>query len=187
MSDIRVLILPGRGGSGPDHWQSHWEAAYPDYIRVQQREWDNPTRDEWVETLQTAIAQSDAPTVLVAHSLSVSLVVHWAQKYGAQQPNVQGALLVAPSDVERWDYPVGTQGFAPIPLLQLPFKSIVIASEDDPRVTLERATDLAHAWGSKLELAGKLGHMGSASLLEKWPFGFQHLQILIDDAVVTQS
>jgi len=32
MSDTRVLILPGRGGSGPDHWQTHWEAANPGFF-----------------------------------------------------------------------------------------------------------------------------------------------------------
>lgn len=186
MSDIRVLILPGRGGSGPDHWQSHWQSAHPEYLRVQQKEWDNPRREDWVDTLQSEIASSDAPTILVAHSLSVSLIAHWAEKYGSLQPNVQGALLVAPSDVERWDYPVGTDGFAPIPVVPLPFKSIVIASEDDPRVTLERAKTLAHAWGSQLAVAGALGHMGSASLLASWDFGYRHLQTLIDEATLAQ-
>lgn len=176
MSTTRVLILPGRGSSGPDHWQSHWQAAHPSYVRVEQREWDNPDRAEWVETLQAAIAASDVPVVLVAHSLSVGLVAHWAAKY---QGPVKGALLVAPSDVEAPAYPPGTTGFAPIPLQRLPFASIVVASTDDPRVTLPRATQFADAWGARLEVAGAHGHLGSASLLGAWDYGHAFLRELV--------
>ena len=177
MTTPRVLILPGRGGSGPDHWQTHWEAAHPEFIRVQQREWDSPDRAEWVETLQRAIAADDTPVVLVAHSLSVSLVAHWAAKYTGP---VQGALLVAPSDVEAPAYPAGTTGFAPIPRAPLPFPTIVVASTDDPRVTLERATEFASAWGARLEIAGAHGHLGSASYLASWDYGYALLEELVD-------
>jgi predicted alpha/beta hydrolase family esterase len=177
MSDVRVLILPGRGGSGADHWQTHWEAKHPEFIRVMQQEWDNPDRSEWVEALQQVVAVDNRPTVFVAHSLSVSLVNQWAQKYSA---NIKGALLVAPSDVEAPNYAPGTTGFTPIPLNPLPFKSIVIASEDDPRVSLERAQLFADKWGSRLEIAGALGHMGSASLLKDWPFAYRFLLELIE-------
>jgi predicted alpha/beta hydrolase family esterase len=177
-SNIRVLILPGRGGSGPDHWQSHWEQAHPAFRRVQQREWESPDRAEWVEALQAAVSESQRPTVLVAHSLSVSLVNHWAQQY--PHGPVKGALLVAPSDVEAPAYPPGTTGFAPLPRQRLPFRSIVIASTDDPRVSLPRATEFAEAWGARLEVAGAHGHLGSASLLAAWPYGYGFLQELID-------
>ncbi len=178
MSDTRVLILPGRGGSGPDHWQSHWEAAHPSFIRVQQQEWDNPDRKVWVDVLQKVIASDSTPTVLVAHSLSVSLVVHWANSYFGS--SVKGALLVAPSDVEAAAYPPGTTGFAPIPLNPLPFRSIVVASTDDPRVTLDRARQFSGAWGSRLEIAGAFGHLGSASHLADWDYGYRFLQELIE-------
>ncbi|HKU44709.1 MAG TPA: alpha/beta hydrolase, partial [Polyangiales bacterium] len=35
-----VLIIPGLGGSGPQHWQTRWEQLHG-YRRVEQREWDN--------------------------------------------------------------------------------------------------------------------------------------------------
>ncbi len=178
MSDTRILVLPGRGGSGADHWQTYWETKHPDFIRVQQQEWDNPDRTQWVETLQKVVLEDDRPTIFVAHSLSVSLVNHWAQTYHA---NIKGALLVAPSDVEAPDYAPGTTGFTPIPLQRFPFKSIVVASEDDPRVSLQRATYFAQSWGSRLEVAGALGHMGSASHLKDWPYAYRFLQELITD------
>lgn len=36
LHDYSVLILPGLNGTGVDHWQTHWEQAFPDFIRVQQ-------------------------------------------------------------------------------------------------------------------------------------------------------
>lgn len=168
---IRVLILPGRGNSGPTHWQSVWEAADTSLVRVQQLEWDNPDRADWVASLDTAINADDTddtPVVLVAHSLSVLLVAHWATRHTGP---VKAALLVAPSDVEREDYAKGTTGFAPIPLQPLPFKTIVVASDNDPRVTIERASAFANAWGAELKRAGAYGHLGSAANLGEWPFG----------------
>lgn len=178
-TEVRVLILPGRGNSGPAHWQTHWEESNPGFTRVLQDEWDSPRRDDWVRTLQAAIAESDTPVVLVAHSLSVSLIAHWASQH---EGPVAGALLVAPSDVEAPDYTPGTQGFAPIPLKPLPFPSVVVASTDDPKVTLERARAFAHAWGARLEIAGAQGHLGAAANLEDWPFGAALLDELIADA-----
>lgn len=176
MSDTRVLILPGRGNSGEYHWQSLWEQNDASFERVLQDEWQNPHRDQWVEKLNVAIHKSELPVVLVAHSLSVSLVTQWAQQYSGP---VRGALLVAPSDVEAPDYPPGTQGFVPIALKPLPFPSVVVTSTNDPKVTLERATFFANAWGSKLEVVGANGHLGSDANLGDWPFGREILSRLI--------
>src|SRR5439155_14142 len=74
-----VLVLPGYGDSGPGHWQSRWQAADPTHRRVVQRDWLNPTLDEWRETLEHAVAGCDRPPVLVAHSLACALVAHWAR------------------------------------------------------------------------------------------------------------
>lgn len=46
-----ILILPGLGSSGPEHWQSLWEASNPAFRRVVQRDWDYPDLEDWVETL----------------------------------------------------------------------------------------------------------------------------------------
>lgn len=173
----RVFTLPGRGNSGDKHWQTFWERRRPDLRRVHQDEWDNPNVDAWVETLQRAIAESTAPVVLVAHSLSVALVAHWAARYRGP---VKGALLVAPSDVEHPTYPAGATGFAPMPLQPLPFASIVVASSDDARVSLERARQFAEAWGSRLEIPGAYGHLGSQAELGEWPYGEGLLRELID-------
>jgi hypothetical protein len=65
-----------------------------------------------------------------------------------------------------------------MPLQRLPFRSIVVASTDDPYVTLERARAFAEAWGSRIVTVHGAGHINSASGLGHWPSGFALLQEL---------
>ena len=174
-AETRVLLLPGLYNSGPEHWQTHWQAEHPELVRVEQRDWETPDLREWVETLQRAIVAVPGPVVLVAHSAACSLVAHWA---AAHQGNIRGALLVAPADVEAPSFPSGTTGFAPMPLAPLPLPSILVASTNDEYVTLPRAAQFALAWGSRLEVLGALGHINSASNLGSWPEGFALLREL---------
>lgn len=141
-----------------------------------QDEWDAPVCGSWVSRLATAIGAADRPVVLAAHSAGCALVAHWAA--GADPlalRAVQGALLVAPSDPAGPNYPRGPVGFAPVPLRRLPFPSIVIASDDDPYVSLERAREYAGAWGAGLVALGKAGHINVASGHGPWPEGFELL------------
>src|SRR5262249_52621155 len=76
-----VLILPGLGNSGPEHWQTHGERQNPNFTRVEQRDWDKPDREDWIATLDKAIGAQPTPPLLVAHSLSCALVAHWAARH----------------------------------------------------------------------------------------------------------
>jgi predicted alpha/beta hydrolase family esterase len=163
-----VLIVPGYSGSGPEHWQSLWEQAHPEYRRVMQRDWEHPERDEWVSALDAAVAQAGHPVVLVAHSLGCLVVAHWAAQH--QRP-IQGALLVAPPDADDPDFAVDAGGFAPVPLAALPFRSIVVASTNDPYADLERVEFFARAWGSLCVCIGPSGHINTAAGFGPWPFG----------------
>ena len=58
-----------------------------------------------------------------------------------------------------------------MPLARLPFPATVIASSDDPYVTLARARAFAAAWGAAFVDAGALGHINAASGLGDWPAG----------------
>jgi predicted alpha/beta hydrolase family esterase len=75
-------------------------------------------------------------------------------------------------------YTFPATGFAPIPLLTLPFPSIVVASEDDPWVSLERAGFFAERWGSRFQNIGKAGHINLAAGFGPWPQGLELLQQL---------
>jgi predicted alpha/beta hydrolase family esterase len=168
----RVLIVPGWGDSGPEHWQSLWEATGDDVRRVQQRDWLYPVCAEWVDTLTRAIAEAGGPVVLAAHSLGCLAIAHCAR--GRALP-IHGALLVAPPDVERPDFPPVVEGFAPIPRERLAFPSVVVASRDDPFGDFERTRALAEAWGSRLVDIGAHGHINAEAGFGPWPLGEQLL------------
>jgi predicted alpha/beta hydrolase family esterase len=172
--DCDVLTLAGLWNSGPQHWQTLWEKKHPDWQRVAHRDWTSPECHEWVAELDAAIAASDdGPPVLVAHSLACALVAHWASSGSALR--IAGAFLVAPSDVEAPSYPKDAKGFAPMPMQKLPFPSIVVASSDDPYLTLERARAFAEAWGSRFVEIGPAGHINADSGYGEWPEGEQML------------
>lgn len=180
MSNISIVTVPGLGGSGPLHWQTLWEHENPAIRRVEQSDWDRPNLPDWIKSLESTVANAPHPVVLVAHSLAVSLVAHWAQ---TTQQKIKCALLVAPADVDSpANTPEETRGFSPIPLKPLPFPSLVVASETDPFVAIERARLFAKAWGSGFIHAGALGHINSDSNLGLWPDGKAFLQKLLDES-----
>lgn len=175
-----VLLVPGLGNSGPQHWQTLWAQRHH-YPRVEQANWDHPAGPEWVQTLAATIAQAPGPIVLVAHSLGCATVAKWASAFPTGA--VVGALLVAPADTDRPDFPPAVTDFAPMPMHALPFPSIVVASTDDQYVTLPRATAFASAWGSQLVNVGPQGHLNADSNLGDWPAGQELLAQLLPTGV----
>jgi predicted alpha/beta hydrolase family esterase len=169
VSHVPVLILPGYADSGPEHWQSHWERADTACRRVVQDDWLEPRLPQWLAALDRAVAACAVPPILVAHSLGCALAVQWAARPGAV---ARGALLVAPADVDSPAHtPEEVRNFSPLPLRLLPFSSVVVASTDDPFVTLERASALARAWGSRLVVLERAGHINADAGFGPWPEG----------------
>jgi len=170
-----ILILPGLGNSGPQHWQSVWERKYG-FLRVEQQDWETPVRTDWTAKLNETISQVETENIiLVAHSLACTTVAYWAQQYPTK---IKGALLVAPSDTEADTYPPGTSGFTPVPLAKLPFPSIVVASTNDYYVTLDRAKLFAGSWGSDFVNIADAGHINVAAGFGKWDQGLELLKAL---------
>lgn len=177
MHPASVLILPGWYNSGPEHWQSRWEAAQG-YTRVQQHDWERPLRGDWQMQLEEAVLLCQEPAVLVAHSLGVILVAAWAA-HSRNVHRVKGALLVAPGDVARDEVRALLPSWWPIERKSLPFKSILAASRNDPRCSYEMAAGLAQDWGAELVDAGHAGHINADSKLGDWPQGQALLQRLL--------
>jgi uncharacterized protein len=169
-----VLIVPGIYNSGPEHWQSLWENIHH-FQRVIQRDWDYPVCAEWVATLEQAIAETGPDTLIAAHSLGCLAVAHWA---ASTQLTIQGALLVAVPDPAGPDFPSDAVGFAAVPLKTFPFKSIVVASSDDPYGSLAHSERCASAWGSQWINIGAAGHINGSSGLGDWPEGYRLLETL---------
>lgn len=170
-----ILIHPGLGNSGPEHWQSLWEKEF-NFPRIEQQDWETPVCADWISTIDSYMQEYNPQNViLVGHSLACTTIAYWAQQYNVR---IKGALLVAPSDTEADSYPPGTTGFTPVPLIKLPFPSIVVASTNDYYVTLERAKQFAAAWGSELVNIGDAGHINVASGFGGWNEGMEILKQL---------
>lgn len=171
LSATRTLILPGIGDSGDGHWQSIWQAARPDFVRVQQRDWDNAVCAEWVDNLEQTVSEGDENVVLVAHSLGCLLVAHWAVR---THRKIKGALLVAPPDPDAAAeiFRTMTSGFLPVPVQSFDFASVVVASSDDPYGDLDFSRSCAAAWGSCFVNVGAAGHINASSGLGSWCEGF---------------
>ncbi len=177
-----VLVLPGWHDSGPLHWQTLWEEQNPDFKRVRQTDWETPKRRDWVHNITQAALQATSPIVFVAHSLGCIAVAHWFFMAPELVYRAKGALLVAPADVDREDTPLAVKDFAPIPRQPLPCPSVVVASSNDPYITLAIARELASVWGSSLEEIGEAGHINGASGLGDWPEGKRWLRRLMEEA-----
>lgn len=170
------FTIPGLGNSGTDHWQTFFENTNENFQRINQQEWDAPACSNWIETIDKALAACDPSTVvLIGHSLGCSAIAHWAAKY---KRKIKGALLVAPSDLEAPQYTFPVTGFTPIPLEKIHFRTIVVASADDPWVSLERAEQFASYWGSVFINIGKAGHINTASGHKEWKEGLDILRTL---------
>ena len=118
---INYLIVPGLGNSGPEHWQTYFQHSGNNFHKIEQQEWDSPDCEDWINTIDIKVSEFETSTViLVGHSLGCTAIAHWAKKYGKQ---IKGALLVAPSDIEKPVYTFPSTGFTPIPLDKLNFKT----------------------------------------------------------------
>lgn len=178
--NLRVLQLPGWQDSGPNHWQSRWQALYGD-TRVQQHDWMRPLRGDWLIQLEEAILASDKPVALVAHSLGCIQTAAWAS-VSRQTHRVCAAFLVAPGDAEQPDLRAQLPTWQPIAMAPLPFASALVVSRNDPYCRFDRAQALAQAWGCAVHDMGHAGHINADSGLGDWPQGHAWLQQLVAQA-----
>lgn len=168
--DVEILIVPGRKGAGPDHWQTRWQTRLKTARRVEQDDRDRPNRHRWTERLMAAVAAAEKPVIIVAHSCGVATVAHAAAQFGANR--VVGAFLVAPtSEITIASLPLFDPSFTPYPRDPLPFPSLLVASRNDDDCSYEDAGDMALNWGSTLVDAGEVGHIDSTSGHGPWPEG----------------
>lgn len=165
-----VLIIPGIGNSGPQHWQSLWQQAEPGWRRLRVADWEQVQADDWLAALEREVAELGVGGVLVAHSLGCLTVAQWAAQ-SELAAGIAGALLVAPPDPQGAAFPAQqARGFLPA-REPLPFPALVLASSDDPYSTIEKARDMARAWAAEFQVLGPLGHLNAASGLGEWPQG----------------
>ena len=177
MSSSAILVLPGWQNSGPAHWQSRWELLHG-YTRVQQHNWMQPLRGDWMMQLEEAVLAATTPVVLVAHSLGCMLTAAWAQ-HSHNTGKVQAALLVAPGDPEREELRAVLKSWSPVVMDKLPFAAVLLGSHNDPYCSFARAQSFAAAWGADFVDYGNAGHINADTGLGDWADGQARLQALI--------
>jgi len=170
------FIIPGYGGSGSEHWQTYFEKTQSNFRRINQKDWDHPDINEWVETVDKAIEGFDpASVVLVAHSLGCLTVAVWVKRYNRK---IKAALLVAPPDTDVINQKVQEKLFEESPIQRIPFPTILVASTNDPWASIQKAEFYAQHWGSEFINIGAAGHINAQSGLGEWKQGLQILSKL---------
>lgn len=170
LSEAAILILPGRGNSTADHWQSRWEKKLSSAHRVHQDNWEHPARAHWVARIVQAVAAVQKPAVLVTHSLG-GIAAVWAA-HQCHPGKIAGAFIVAPpSDARIREAEEIDNAFAPIPREKLPFPAVVVASRNDFRATLAWSEAIASSWGAEFVDAGEAGHISADDGFGPWPEG----------------
>ena len=165
-----LIIIPGWRDSGPGHWQSLWAEQVPGAVRVQQDDWITPSRNAWVASISKTILEQPGPVVIAAHSLGCIATTHLPPEVTCR---IQGALLVAPADPERRSV---LADFAPVPYQALPYRSIIVASSNDPYCPVRTSGAYARAWGSEFVRLQNAGHINVESGFGAWPLGLALLQ-----------
>ncbi|NUR60235.1 MAG: alpha/beta hydrolase [Catenulispora sp.] len=168
---MRYVIIPGIGGSGPEHWQTLWEQAWGDRAtRISPASWDEPDLDDWCSALDRAVAASGPDVVLIAHSLGCLAAAAWLG--AAKRPGVRGAFLVAAPSVRSPSFPTAEAGsFVPVEAAPLSVPALLVSSDDDPYCDPGTAQRLATAWQAGHVSIGDAGHINAASGLAAWDAG----------------
>lgn len=160
---VRLLIVPGLHGSGPDHWQSWLQRRIPGALRISVADWSQRQLPLWCEAIDEAIARHPGTTwVAAAHSFGCLALAYRAARGGR---GIHGAVLTAPANPDRFGLDEGLLNAA------LPFPSTLVASADDPWMSLPDAAYFARRWGSAWVDLGCAGHINPATGFGAWPQG----------------
>lgn len=155
-----ILIVPGLHNSGPDHWQTWLESRLPEARRVQQADWAAPNLEQWTRQVGRVLVTGGDNIIVVAHSFGCLASIRAMQ---ARPERIRGALLVAPADPRKFKLD------PEIWKARLPFRTLVVGSENDPWMSLGRSMQLADDIGADFFNLGPAGHINVASGHGPWP------------------
>ena len=94
-------------------------------------------------------------------------------------------MLVAPPDPAGATFAPDLAAFRAVPTGRLPFRTLVVASTDDPYGTADFAQRMAKGWGAGFVSVGAQGHINAESGLGDWPDGRNLLTAFCAGAGIT--
>ena len=164
-----TLIVPGLNSSGSAHWQTWFEHQLPDTVRVIQADWKRANLPEWSSRVRRNIFRNPGPILIAAHSFGVLAAVQAAEDY---RERIVGALLVAPADPDKFGVDHA------LPQGPLGFPATIVASSNDPWLSIDRALELSRRWRANFIDVGDAGHINAESGYGPWPAGLSLLNQL---------
>ncbi|MGV8883308.1 MAG: RBBP9/YdeN family alpha/beta hydrolase [Rhodoglobus sp.] len=163
---MTIITLPGIGGSGVDHWQSHWERESTGFQRFSPASWDEPDFEDWFAAVGRSVPTE--PTILVAHSLACLVAVRWS---AAHPGRLAGMFLVAAPDPAGPIFPQQAASFGADLQARPSVPTLLVTSDDDPYCSELQSVALAREWRVPRVSIGRQGHVNSASGLGAWGEG----------------
>jgi uncharacterized protein len=165
-----ILIVPGLHNSGPCHWQSLWHQQFPHWLRVTGQTWERAELASWSQRVANLLAASQDPLHIVAHSFGSLASIAAAARH---PDKVASLFLVAPADPAN--FAIADRDLPPPPLVP----GLLVASQNDPWMSLERARYWSERWQLPLHDAGAAGHINAESGHGHWAPGQQLLAELL--------
>ena len=176
-----TLMLPDLDCNGQGYWQHDWIETRLDCRAIDLCNASTPDRNSWVMRLDHALRGLDAPVILVGHGVGALTIAAWAGLMSSEiEKAVAGALLIGPSDPVGADADPRLKGFAPVPSAIFSFPALVVASDDDHSVSVDRAFSMARQWGAGFARFGECGHFSPRDGLGWWPEGEELLDRFIE-------
>ena len=171
----KVLLVHGWGGSDFPHWQS-WLASeiakdYGTVSFLKLTDVDFPVLEIWKKELKEEIS-SFQPDIVICHSLANTLWFHIVDEI----QEVKKLYLVAPpsftSDIEE------LKSFFPlkIPTKINAKKSLLIASTNDPYMSIDEAKELQKSLNIEMVVLENAGHINTDSGYGKWPWILEEIK-----------
>lgn len=164
------VLVPGLYDSGPEHWQSFWQARHGFWLRVTQSRWNNPDIGLWVDAIYRLLSTRRQPAILVGHSFGAlaSCCVTAEGRYP-----VAGLMLVAPAEPAKFE----VEDSVPATPLHVP--TVVVASHNDPVIRFGRTVYWSKVWNADLADVGEAGHINAEAGFGPWPYGLEILKTLV--------
>ncbi len=163
-ASVRLLVVPGLGGSPAGHWQTWLEGEVPHAVRVVQSDWNTPDLDRWAAQVGVTIEEAGdrCRWLVAAHSFGVLAILRYLQLY--RDARIVAQLLVAPADPARFDL----DGSMPHGPLSVP--TTLVLSADDPWLGPSVGRTWAARWQVPVLDLGRSGHVNVASGFGQWDY-----------------
>lgn len=176
MQPALCLTVPGLNGSGCEHWQTWAEREIPNCRRVTGIDFHRPVIAAWADAIRQDVKSCSGSVILLAHSFGCLASV---MAVADQEVKVCAVVLVAPASPVRF----GASGLlseaeinhgsppsllACMPDQPLNTAGLMIASNNDPWLSVDQAVHWSDLWGLRLQVLNNAGHINVDSGFGRW-------------------